>query len=713
MSLEMREIHAEEAASGGTTGRRSPGDSGPGAATDESRSVGSRPTENFTRNGRDFAHRATAYQPVDSSGQTPHPDRQGSGLYHGRAPGRTRFDLDTAARGHEYGSHMRRRMTPLPRDQTPKNQRPPQVRNESTQYMRDAGSNRSLRAGRDEPPADVDRRMATFRGDVRGPVAGTGSEDRPRGESMNTENSQFVSDDWGQPFGSSEVSDRRTKDERMTEPVDDPVEDARMRYAQFRGMLSLALREISEYRSVQRDRRDPRIGRLSSMLDDAISLLNEAGIEKLVTTSDINDLLSCLGRLRLLNRLEEVFELTELRGVLRDNRTYSLVIGALCKAKRIDAAIEIFENYVVRAAAQEAMSANGRHQRTNRVYPTIVMYNMLIAGCARTLRLDKAFEFFERMQSPPDNFTPDSYTYCALLDACAKCNNTELALHVFDEIERKGSRVDGAVYGALMGAVARSGDRRLAFAIWGLMQRRGLTPSNVIFVYLMEVCAADGDYLRGFELLREMSAWNRTPNLQIYTSLMNACGRGGQPEYAMAVLERMKLQGISPSEASYCVLIEAWSHIRRLDRAFGVLRDMRADGVEPRMRTANALLTACWRCRNLQAAHWLYAALRAGLYSDRYSQSMQVEDLDLKLWAHATSVLIELACDAGDYHRAVITYLADAFKLGLMQTASLRSVLRPSLNKLRDALFRENPIGDAPSELQSAFLNLVGSEDPP
>jgi pentatricopeptide repeat protein len=455
------------------------------------------------------------------------------------------------------------------------------------------------------------------------------------------------------------------------------------------------------------------MGRLSPMLHDAISLLGEAGIEKLVTTGDINDLLSCLSRLRLLGKLEEVFELTESRGIPRDNRTYSLMIDALCKAKKIDAAIDIFENYVVRAAALDAMSVSGRHQRTTRVYPTIVMYNMLIAGCARTLRLDKAFEFFERMQSPPDNFEPDSYTYCALLDACAKCSNTELALHVFDEIERKGSRVDNAVYGALMGAVARAGDRRLAFAVWGLMRRRGLTPSNAVFVYLMEICAADGDYLRGFELLREMRAWNRAPTFQIYSSLMHACGNGGQPEYAMAVLERMKLDGITPSELTYCILIEAWSRIQRLDRAFGVFRDMRADGIQPRMRTANALLAACWHCQNLQAAHWLYIALRSELDRKRNARSISAEDLDpsMKPWALAISTLIELSCDAGEHDHAVSTYLADAAKLGLLQAAHLRSVLRPSLKRLRDALFRQARAGTRSLELRDRFLGIVGSEE--
>jgi pentatricopeptide repeat protein len=512
-----------------------------------------------------------------------------------------------------------------------------------------------------------------------------------------------------QPPASRALPERLAKDAHDSATDEEVFRLARMYYAQFRGMLSLALREVSECNAERWNRRERLTSRLRSTLEGAIALLGEAGTERLVTTNDMNDLLSCLAGLRFLDELEEVLELMESRNIPRDNRTYTLVLDALCKAKRIDTAIDIFENYVVRGAAQDGAPCGGRHQRSSRVHPTLVMYNILIGGCARTLRLDKAFEFFERLQSPPDNFSPDTHTYCALLDACARCSNTELALHVFEEIERKGEQIDSAVYGALLAAVARSGDRRLAFAVRGLMRRRGLAPTTAVFANLMELCAADGDYLSGFALLREMRAWGRDPTHPIYVNLMNACGRSGQPEYAMAVLDLMKSNGVAPSESAYCALIDAWARIKRLDRAFGVWRDMRAGGFEPRLRTASALLSACRRCKNLQVAHWLYQALRAELARERRTTETS-EDGTNSLASQQVQIfrtMMELACDVGDYRHAVLIYLTDAAQSGLLESKHARLALRSSLRRLRQAVFRCSANGDDMETLRNAFRNLV------
>eukprot|EP00166_Cyanidium_caldarium_P004603 ctg_497.g157 len=202
----------------------------------------------------------------------------------------------------------------------------------------------------------------------------------------------------------------------------------------------------------------------------ALELVRSNNISAYLTTVELSDLMLGFCRLRLLPRVMEAFKL----------------VTALASGGGGDV---LFRQ--VRGPRGAEAAARRPGQRAC-LPPTVVMYNTLIAGFARSQRLDMALAYYARLKASPWRLRPDRFTFSTLLDACARACDIERALQLFEEMQALGVHADEVVYATVMDAAARAGRRRLAMALAGLMVRRGLPPNDIIMAMLIGSCAADG-----------------------------------------------------------------------------------------------------------------------------------------------------------------------------------------------------------------------------
>ncbi|KAK4538217.1 hypothetical protein CDCA_CDCA16G4242 [Cyanidium caldarium] len=429
----------------------------------------------------------------------------------------------------------------------------------------------------------------------------------------------------------------------------------------------------------------------------ALELVRSNNISAYLTTVELSDLMLGFCRLRLLPRVMEAFKLVTALGLQHTPKTYSVLIDALCKSRRVEAAMYFFDKYVDHEGAEAAARRPGQRAC---LPPTVVMYNTLIAGFARSQRLDMALAYYARLKASPWRLRPDRFTFSTLLDACARACDIERALQLFEEMQALGVHADEVVYATVMDAAGRAGRRRLAMALAGLMVRRGLPPNDIIMAMLIGSCAADGACPQAFALFRQLRQWGWRPTAHAYTNLIVVCCQSGRPHLAMVMLSMMRRDGLRPSGITYAELVNGWAACDRLDRAFGVVREMRRDRFEPNTLTLNALLEACRRCGNLQAAHWVYVAMQRELRARRAllaDATAATASNAAAMWpamsrepnAATYATMIRLASDLGQHRLAVMHYLRDAIEQGLLNSHTYRTTLAGCIRELCEASLPE------------------------
>merc|ERR1712183_591563 len=85
------------------------------------------------------------------------------------------------------------------------------------------------------------------------------------------------------------------------------------------------------------------------------------------------------------------------------------------------------------------------------VTPDIITYNALISACAKRNQLEKAMEVFDALREH-EGVVPDIITYNALISACAMASQPEKALEVFGLMREQGVMPDEMTYSALVSA---------------------------------------------------------------------------------------------------------------------------------------------------------------------------------------------------------------------------------------------------------------------
>jgi len=290
--------------------------------------------------------------------------------------------------------------------------------------------------------------------------------------------------------------------------------------------------------------------------------------------SDLNEILTVLCRARRLTLAMSVINEAHKWNLMPPTsvKTGTIVIDVYGKARLLTRAFETYEQ----------MMNHG-------IEPNAITYNALISACARSVNAQLAFRLFAVMRAR--GVRADKFTYGALIDACAKAGLVEHAFQIANVMSRSGIEKDQTVYSALIDACGRCGAVNRAFLVFEEMKRAGVFPNLVTFAVLIDCC---GDALMpdlAFEVFREIKHWNLKPNVIAYTSLIDACAKYGWPERAELVFDDMIKSGIIPNDVTFGALIDAWIRVDDYDRALDVLEAMVKFQCRPSARLLNALIS--------------------------------------------------------------------------------------------------------------------------
>ncbi|PON91148.1 Pentatricopeptide repeat [Trema orientale] len=329
-------------------------------------------------------------------------------------------------------------------------------------------------------------------------------------------------------------------------------------------------------------------------IDHAWDVLNDAmksGGSVLVASC--NALLTGLGRSSDFKRMNELMAKMKERDIKPDVVTFSILINRLCKSRRVDDALEVFEKMRGGVGAER-----GKYS----VEPDVVTYNTLIDGLCKVGRQEEGLKLMEQMRSQKCS-APNAVTYNCLIDGFNKVGEIDKAMELFDQMKEKKVPLSVITLNTLVDGLCRHGRISSAVKLFDEMQRDGIKGNVVTYSTLITAFCNVNNINKAMELFERMLSSGSSTDAIIYYSLISGLSQAGRMDDASMVVSKLKEAGFGMDIISYNVLISRFCKKNKLDKAYEMLKEMEEAEIKPDTATYNILISHLSKTGSLGTAH--------------------------------------------------------------------------------------------------------------
>ncbi|XP_031391643.1 pentatricopeptide repeat-containing protein At1g77360, mitochondrial isoform X2 [Punica granatum] len=273
-----------------------------------------------------------------------------------------------------------------------------------------------------------------------------------------------------------------------------------------------------------------------------------------------NSLLSALCKARNVRKAQEIFESMKERFV-PDSKTYSILIEGWGKAPNLPKAREIFREMVGSGCE-----------------PDIVTYGIMVDVLCKAGRVDEAVGVIREMS--PVFPKPTPFIYSVLIHTYGVENRIEDAVDTFLEMERNGVPADVVAYNALIGAFCKVNRLKNAYRVLNEMDAKGTKPNSRTYNIILITLIRRGESDEAYKVFRRMIKVC-DPDADTYTVMIKMFCESNELEMALKVWKYMTLKRFVPSMHTYTVLINGLCEKGNLKKACMLLEEMMEKGIRP------------------------------------------------------------------------------------------------------------------------------------
>lgn len=205
-------------------------------------------------------------------------------------------------------------------------------------------------------------------------------------------------------------------------------------------------------------------------------------------------------------------------------------------------------------------------------------YSIMVDSLCKAGRVERAVEVVREMKSR--GCPPTSFIYSVLVHTYGVEKRIEDAVEAFLEMERDGIVADVAVYNALVSAFCKVDRFENAYRVLGEMESKGVCPNsrtcNIILNGLIGLGRNDEAY-RFFRWMTKVCE----PDSDTYTMMIKMFFESDRSEMAMKVWKYMGKKQFVPSMHTFSVLINGLCEKGEVDKACVFLEEMIEKGIRP------------------------------------------------------------------------------------------------------------------------------------
>uniref|UniRef100_A0A7N0T3I8 Pentatricopeptide repeat-containing protein n=1 Tax=Kalanchoe fedtschenkoi TaxID=63787 RepID=A0A7N0T3I8_KALFE len=306
-----------------------------------------------------------------------------------------------------------------------------------------------------------------------------------------------------------------------------------------------------------------------------------------VEAAPCNTLLAAMDRKGMVREVNALMCVMKERGVQPNVVTFGIIINHLCKARRVDQALEVFDK----------LKNSGDNDVKVSVKPDVIIYNTLIDGLCKVGRVDDGCSLMNEMKC-----VPTTSTFNCLIDGFCKAGEIDRGLELFERMRVDGVSPNVITLNTLVDGLCRHERIGAAMEIFHEMQRTGLKADAVTYTTLITSFCNVGNVEAARELFDRMIDSGCKPDAIVYQAYLSGLTLCGKMAEASSVAAKMKEAGFSLDLASYNVLIGGFCRRKKIDEAYETLKEMERAGVKPDSVTYNTLISCFSKLGDFETA---------------------------------------------------------------------------------------------------------------
>ncbi|XP_024532860.1 pentatricopeptide repeat-containing protein At5g10690 isoform X1 [Selaginella moellendorffii] len=300
-------------------------------------------------------------------------------------------------------------------------------------------------------------------------------------------------------------------------------------------------------------------------LKEIFEILDCAKEKKLVNRKTMNAVMEACVHCGDIHRTMQLFQYMvqpDACGV--DEITYGTLIKGLGKAGLLDAAFQILES-------MDLGTAPGKPKLS------LIHLNTLINACANAGDARRARGALKRYHSVIKDEGPSLVTYNMLIKGYARSENPLEALKVREEMQLRGMQLNKLSWNSLVMACVRGQDMDAALEILEEMKEAGkysvdLAPDVVTYTTLIKGLADAGNLDGVLKMVAEMKASTSCVIDRVgYTAIIDACITAGSPTDALTFFQEMEClakedRRLRPRVHAFLSMMRAFSEIGDVEK---------------------------------------------------------------------------------------------------------------------------------------------------
>lgn len=301
---------------------------------------------------------------------------------------------------------------------------------------------------------------------------------------------------------------------------------------------------------------------------------NKASLE----APPFNALLTSLGRNMDIGRMNDIAAEMNEMGIQADTVTLGILINTLCKSRRVDEALEIFEQMCGRQS-----------DYGNVIKADEILFNTLINALCKVGRLKEAEDLLVKMKM--DGCVPNRITYNCLVDGYCTAGQLDTAKSAVSQMKEEGIEPNVVTLNTIIKGMCRH--RRVSSAVSFLMdmEKEGLKRNVVTYMTLINAYCNVNNIEKAMQLFDQMVEAGSPPDAKIYYALISGLCQARRDHDALKMVEKLKRAGLSLDLLAYNMLIGLFCDKNKADEVYELLTDMEGAGLKPDSITYNTLIS--------------------------------------------------------------------------------------------------------------------------
>lgn len=321
---------------------------------------------------------------------------------------------------------------------------------------------------------------------------------------------------------------------------------------------------------------------------------------------------SCYVNCKLPREALRIFREMGLNRVRPNPVTLSSILPACSDLKSLNLGREI-HGYIIR---------NGIHDN---VYVSSALVDMY-ASCSSIKQAESVFDSTHQFD----------YVLCnVIMSAYFSNGKCDKALHVFDQLRKRGTKLDPDSWNSVIGGCMQSGRTDKALQILREMQQSGAKPNKITITSVLPTCIDLGSIRRGAEIhgfiIRRLFSEDETVSTALvlmyakcgdlelskrvfymmpkkdtiaWNTMIIGNSMHGKGEEALMLFHQMVSLGMKPNSVTFTGVLSGCSHSQLVDEGLLIFYSMSKEhGIEPDVEHYSCMVDALSRAGRLEQAY--------------------------------------------------------------------------------------------------------------